>query len=274
MNKNDKIIINPFYNQFIYDIVYHAPREAKMKLSKKYLQAVRTPSTLKRFIAKASMEMKDEMLVQLGIQWVKVYFDRGYPQKSYLRDIFREYDIEKMSAPSMITTLIANRVYVTNDKHFAYQLGTMAHLQNHSIYGQSLLMAKAGYHRQRWQKEFDEKQTLEAEEHSKSAEYLVSTIFNAIQTYEFTEPITGLVKNDIKILFYLYYKKKFIHYDDLVAKFSGTLGKNKITSAIRRLCQGQYINKSVLDKKYEISSMGILQVNDFFQSVLKANEIN
>lgn len=275
MERRKKIAINPYFNQFIYDIVYNASREDRRSLlDRKYLVACRSPRNLRHFITKASMEEKDEMLVQLGVEWVKVYFDTGYPQKRYLRSIFEEYDIEKGGSPSLISTLIKNRVFVTGDKQFAALLGAMAQLQNHSIYSQSLLLSKAGYHLEKWKKESKDSDSIMANENIKKADQLVATFFSVMQSYECVEGLLGIHKNDIRILFYLYGRRnKYTPFDTIFGKFIGEMRKEKITTTIRRLHQSQMIAKSAKkeERQYLITASGIMLVNTFFQNILKAN---
>jgi hypothetical protein len=273
MKARAKLTVNPYFDQFIYDLVYHAPVEDRYKMSRKYIMACKNPTSLKAFLKKASVEEKDEMLLQLGIESFKIYFERGYPQKRYVREVFAQYKIEVGGKGHYLVDAIKNKMFVTSDREFAIQLGLMSKIHNHNVYTQSLLLNKAGYHLEKWKKDGDNEEMKTAQEQLRITEFLVTTILNTVQTYEFVQGLTGLLQNDMKILFYLYSLKTYVDYEKIVKRFSGDMTKNKVTSAIRRLYKGQYVSKSFIGRKYEISGLGIMQVNTFFQTVLKANSI-
>ena len=275
MGRTRKAAINPFYNQFIYDVVYNSPQESRRKLDPKYLRACRTAVSLRAYLQKSSTDEKDEMLLQLGVQWCKVFFDTGYPQKKFLRDIFEPYR-HGYGSTSLMTNIIQSRIFVTSDKDFAQQLGSIAQLQNHPSYTHALLLNKAGFHLEKWKKNLNESTTKQAEESLKNSAQLVSVILSTIQTFEYVEGLLGILKNDIKILLYLYGRKsRPTKFENILSRFAGDMSKSKLTSGLRRMMQEQKVSRgaNMKDPDYSITGVGIMSVNTFFQTILKANEI-
>lgn len=268
-----KVPLPPFYIQFVYDVIYKASIEDKKRIPIQYIKACKNSSSIQKFLDRAMPEQIDEILLHLGVQWCKVYFDKKDTDKRYLKNIFSEYITDNGGYGALLANLIKNRVYVTNDKQFALHLGLVSHLENNSIYTQQLLLNKAGFHLEKWKKDNYGDGHNQILEQNKITKYLVSTILNAIQYYEICTSVTKYSQNETKVLLYLYTKEhKYLKKERIIQRFAGEMSGHKVAGCLRRLYQLQALSKNTKGE-YQIAALGILAVNDFFGAVLKSNNI-
>lgn len=268
-----QLVISPCLNNFLYDIWYNSPEQVKNDLPRKYRVASKNSRTVQSFIGKCSQEEKQELLTLLGVEWLMVFFDRGFPQKKYLREIFGKYKDKENNKNTMVTDAIKDRIYVTADTEFIHLLGLMSKIENHHTYPQNLLLHKSGYHIMKWQKSFKESKSIIAEENEAAAKYLIKTALNASIATQVGGTLFGLIQNDVLILMYLYTLR---HLSVTVSRIhngvSDIFTKNAITNSLNRLYKGNLVRKSVSGKEYTISALGMMRINDVLEYIIKSNE--
>lgn len=268
-----QLTISPCLNNFIYDILFNAPTEVKNNLPRKYRNAVKNSRTAQSFIGKCSHEEKLEILTLLEVQWYMCFFDRGFPQKRYLKDIFLKYKDAENNVQVMLNDLIKDRIYVTSDVEFARQIGIMSKIQNHHSYIQNMLLSKAGYHIKKWKKIVKDPKTLTAKENEVSVRYLMSTCMNFVRAMDMATSVFGVLENDINILLYLYgTTHHYVSADVVCSRFGEVLTRNAITTSFKRMYLNGLIRKSAKGIEYSISPMGVKKVSEIIEFVLKANE--
>lgn len=266
-----RITVNPFLNDFVYDVLYHASVDQKKKLPKRYAKKVRTHFAARKFVDKSYFEEKMEILQALGYNWFFLFFENTRQHGRSLKEIFEKYRIDDRSLAQQV---LESKVYVFSDKKFAHHLGVMSDSANSPQYTQSLLLNKAAYHVEKWKKEMKAPITDTARTHLVISKYLVEMALNMLLQIEYTEDF-GMPRNDFKILSYLYIKQHtFVEYGKIVQRFPNNLSLAKITGALRRLFQsGMIITTPVaFEKKYQITALGINTIANFYKNVLKANE--
>lgn len=267
-----RIVVNPFLNDFIYDIIYQATTEQKRGLPRRYTKKVRDSAATRKFVDRSYFEEKMEVLQSLGYSWFFIFFEQTKHDGRTLKEIFEKYRADEKRTPAQ--SLLENRMYVTSDRKFAHQLGLMADFANSPHYSQSLLLNKAGYHIQKWKKQMKAPINDMARDQMDISKYLVEMSLNMTIQVDYTEDF-GMARNDFKILSYLYTKQHiFVDYVNITQRFSNNLTLAKITGSLRRLLNNSMISKTpkVTERKYQITALGINAIATFYKNVLKANE--
>lgn len=268
-----RICVQPFLNDFLYDILYHASTEQKRKLPKRYAKKLRDGATTRRLVEHTYFEEKMDILQGLGYTWFLVFHEDTRTDFRNLKEVFEKYRAEE--GKTTLQSVVEKKMYVSSDRKFCYQLGLMADSANSPNYSQSLLLNKAGYHIQKWKKQMKGPITDTAREHMEITKYLMEMLLNMALELEYIDDFLGITRNDIKILSYLYIKQNiFVDYGQIVQRFSNNLSLTKITGCLRRLCQKGMVNKTpkANEKRYQISAYGLMSVATFYKNVLKANE--
>lgn len=267
-----RIAVNPFLNDFMYDVLYHSTADQRKKLPKRYSKKVRNSATTRKLCDRSFFEEKMEIFQALGYNWFFLFFEDTKVKRT-LKEIFEKYRASENKTPAQ--SIIENKVYVFSDRNFAYQLGLMSDAANGSQYSQNLLLNKAGYHIEKWKKQMKGNVTNMSLYHIVVSKYLTEMSLNMCLQLDYIEGFLGITRNDFKVLSYLYIRENvYVDYEDMVQRFSENLNLHKITGCLRRLFQSGMIQKtpSINEKKYQITALGINAMSEFNKNILKANE--
>lgn len=197
-----RICVNPFLNEFLYNVLYHATISEKKEIPKRYAKKIKTSSAAQKFVNTSYIEEKLEVLTALGVGWTLVFYDKKKNKAKSITKIFES--CTKDNQKDYIKLAMEQGVYLMTDRHMIMYQGLMADQTNHAIFSQSLLLSKAGYHTGKWRKTINSGETQTAKEHLEVAPYLAETILNTAIGLEYVEGTAGVTKNDFKILCYLY----------------------------------------------------------------------
>lgn len=269
-----RLSINPFFNEFLYNVIYASTTEQKKEIPSKYAKKMKTHTAAKIFANKSFLEEKLDVLTALGQRWVLVVFDKKKNNVEHFNQMFEE--AKDSERADLVRIAVRRGMYLMADRHFAFFQGLMADQTNHGIYAQNLLLDKAGYHLHKWKKKIKAGETEIAKSHAEIAPYLVETIMNTQINLEYIEGTLGITKNDFKVLCYLYIRHHvYVKYEELMQRFSGNLTNNKITGCLRRLHIAHMVQRPPVSntKEYQITAVGIKAVTQFWRQILKANEI-
>lgn len=258
----------------MFDVLYGSTPDQKKSLPSKYRKATKNSRQAQAFIRKSTQEEKQELLTLLGIEWLIVLFDRGFPQKRHLKEIFEKYKDPGNNRQAAIADAVKDRVYVLSDAEFFHNMGLMAQVLNTNSYKHDLLLSRAGFHIQRWGKAFKDVETKITEDYSASANYMVKYALNTILAYEMSSSMFGVINTDTKILLYLYsFRSTYIGFDKMLERFGGNLSTFKVRSAVRRLLESQMIQKKLKEQSYTIAALGLRKVAEVYKHILKSNEL-
>lgn len=268
-----RIVVNPFFNDFVYDILFNATTKEKGVLPKRYLKKVKSNVTARQFVDKSYLEEKLEILMNLGFNWnLIVYEDKKNRLKS-IKEIFECYMPEKDA--NLLNHVIINKIFVHSDRKMAYQQGLMSDVNHSMNYSQNLLLDKAGYHIMKWKKEMSGRYTDTAKNHHIVTKGMSDITGSVLVQIDYIDSYVGVTVNDFKILNYLYGRHSvYVEFERMADHFSNNLSLNKITGCLRRLSEKNMIQKTpkAYEKKYQITALGINAINNFYQQVHKGNE--
>lgn len=268
-----QLAVNPYINEFLYDVLFNATTEEKRSVPKRYMKKIKTASAAKQFCNKSVLEEKLEVFSALGMGWTIVLFNKTRKQKT-VNQMFEK--LKSTERKDYINVAMENGMYLMSDRHFAYFQGLMADQTNHGIFSQNLLLNKAGFHIGGWKKKINSGETVLAKEHAEVSKYLVETVLNTAINLEYMQGMLELTPNDFKVLCYLYTRYHvYVSYSEILQRFSGNMSMNKVTGCLRRLSQNNHVQKppNPNTKEYQITAIGIKSVNTFWRLILKANEI-
>lgn len=260
-----KFPLNPYFREFVYDILYNIPEEKKFILKGKYYRVGKTNSYTKRFCDTAGIEEIMHVLSILGIEWTMIFFDDSSKER-FIRNVFEKFNDDEKGAE--LRKIIKQRIYITSQKQFINNLATAAQTVHTNVYVKNLELLKAGYHYRNWPKKLDSLKVKEGFYNSDSLLYLSDTILNSYISCK--QP--HMNENDLLILLYLYrHQHKYIGFHKLGEKFAGILSRYKIINAANSLKEGGKIQKHPKDKTFTITATGINDVIRIMNNVLQAN---
>jgi predicted transcriptional regulator len=209
----------------------------------------------------------------LGFNWFIIVIEETGLSMKYAKQVFDSYRPEGQILTAK--DIVEKHLYVTSDRKFAYEHGLMADMANSPQYSQALLLNKAGYHIEKWRKSMKGPLTDTAKYHIDITKYLIEMSLNISLQLDYIHDFLGITRNDFKILSYLYIKQHtFVDYAQIFQRFSDNLNLHKVTGCIRRLSQAGMIVKTpkTMERKYQITALGIKGIADFYKQILKANE--
>jgi hypothetical protein len=257
--------VDSVFNEFVYTAIFKSSYDEKRLVSKRFHKKIMTERGAKSFAEKSSKEEKEELLAQLGYDYFYVMTKRG----KTLRHI-------KQYLPILISKKTAGEVvaeegfYITSDKQIIRTLGLLARLTHSSSYYLDMEMVRQGYHIHKWNKRFGGSQELHYREVDETASLLCKNMMNAILNAEKSKELFGTTKNAVFILLYLYTAKGLeISEEKMKREIVGSISKVQYANAFREVLDGGLIDR--IQGTLSITSSGIKIVNDFFHSVVHAN---
>ena len=260
--------IDPILNDFIYSLLYGASYEEKRGLKGKYLRAVMSGDTAKRFCTSSSREEKEYLLSHFGVQFFYVITKKGVTVKK-MEEIFTTFKAGKKVAA--LREMAEAGVYVCSDKEFTQMLGVMAQSIHHHSFFLNLEFLRQGYHIQKWKKHSTNEKDLQVREAQESAKVLATTMLNACVIMDYVEGLLGLTPTSMKLLLYLYsLSHTYVEDSVLYSRFAGAFNKTKYRYAMKALLKGDMILQQgpKIRREITITTAGIKRVNSFLDSAM------
>lgn len=258
-------------NELIYTLAYCLTDDQKSVLPYAYLDQIRTAKKARRFANKSSTDQKREFLSYLGLSSFFVIANLENQTASNLKEVLTEY--KKGSQVGALKKLAEDGVFVSSDKEFVYLLGMLSQSITTPTYSMNLELMRVGYHLRRWPKKMKSELDEESEDLKISADVIAKLILFSEINFDFTEIISGVLKNEMKLLYFMYFKKgQYLSLEEMKNYFLGNMPGTKIAVSLRRLIDSQMMRKNTdwEHKEYTITKLGIRTVHEFRDRVLKS----
>lgn len=273
MSNTNKIISIPVLNDYIYTVLFQASYEQKRGLKGKYLKAAMSAKSAKSFASNSTREEKEMMLAHFGLEYFYVISPKSLGFQK-LKDILKKF--EKNKKISAIKDIAEEGVYVTSDVEFLKLLGYMSQAIHHPSFFLNLEINRQGYHIQKWAKNNFNQNDFLIREVSENAIRLSRTALAMDFSMTYSQGLTGVHPNELRILLYLYSRSNISISDEaLLDYFNGKMKPLQFRYAIKSLCKSQCIKRSInaADKaEYSIAGAGVSHVNHFINNSISQND--
>lgn len=270
---NKLLVRNPYLNEFVWDLLYNVTMEQKKKLSKPFLQILKSPIKCKNFAEFSTLDEKVRFLSELGMDCSIVFFQDKIQSMNRLKVILEKYEEDKQVAASKEITQL--KVFVSSDKQVKWLLGLMADTIHHKSYFLNLEYNRAVYHVKKWDRNRHTPESKELNETIESSDFVAKFLISAFNSLGTVSSFLEVTQYDIKILLYLYnYRHLYLEKARIWDYFSGDITKGNVTTCLKRLFLNEYIRKHADYRilKYSITGSGIQMVNQFMSRVLKSTQ--
>lgn len=266
-----RLIENPYFNEFLYDVMHNAFQHQKERLNGRYERQMRSSRSAKGFAKSAKLEQRQDILTHLGLHWFMVICNDDFTPAN-LKTIMQQYQGNRPA--SSLKEMAAKKLYITSDKQFIHLLNLMADTIHTPAYSFNLELNKIGYAVKKWTKQVDfaaHEKAIESIEHLD----LMVKLFNSFTANIVKIPEHfGLLHTDLRILGYLWeYRNVYVPLTKVHHDFAGDLSKKLISRAINDMIGKQFIRGHADYRKneYTITSMGINVVAQYIKKVLRLN---
>lgn len=263
-------IDNPFFNEFVYDILQKATWEQKRRLPGNMYKVITNERSARIWIKRSSIEEKDVVLALLGIKYFKIYANSEASSLKELKDILASYGLNKRV--SGLNDLIRQNFFVYSDKEVISLFSLMAAGCHSLTYLLNRDYAKTSYGFLKWQKDADLATDTEIKEAIEGAKMIATFSLKAMLIGSYFPNGLGLTENEFKVLVYFYPKKHtYVPRGTIHDDFNGYLSTIKVTTALRKLWEAKYLEREA-DKKtnYSITARGIKAVHDYMNAIFHA----
>lgn len=270
MLKN-RIIHDPFLDEFLYHLIYKASREQRDRFPIETTKIFKSSKAAKGFIKKATLEQKLYFLTLFGVEWSMVLGNRKTIPKD-LKAIIGLFKSDKHT--DALDLMIEKNIFVFSGEQFMDYMGVMGAVNHDNSYSYNIELKKAGYHLKKWQKNVSYKnydETVESgETYSKLLDLVLKVLLNEISV----EANHGLKENDLMILLFLYSKRSTnVSHEFLWDYFGGYIDKREVSQTVKRLRDKYFVRASAISKQreYAITTLGINSLNMFIKKTLLTN---
>jgi hypothetical protein len=252
-------------NDFIYTALFNASSEVKKGLHGKYLNACENEKTAKKFLETATREEKEYILSHFGYQFYYLICPYS-PSNKTLKEVMEMNGYK-------LPLLQKAGLYIHSDKELMHLMGLTCKSVHTPSYEMNLELMRQSYHVKKWSRTVPVKD--QSGEVAEADSVLMRTLLSATITMNYQAGITGLSDLQIQILLFLHInrnkERSISDLDDLFSGYKGRYTPAGFKSAINSLILNQYIQKSSVDKKLTITSLGIKKCQEYRDAVLTNN---
>lgn len=263
-------IDNPFFNEFVYDIIYKATWAQKRKLNGSFYKIIQSEKAAKAWIKKSSIEEKDILLAQLGVRFFKVYANTEISTVQGLKDIMDKYGLKKRV--SSLNELIKQNFFVSSDKQFINLLCFMSSSCHTITYLLNRDYAKSSYKLTKWQKDANIETDTQIKDAIEGSNYVSQFMLHTMMAKEYMPENVGLDENELRILLYLFPRDAvYTPRTEIHNFFNGVISKGKVTNAINRMIEDRILERNMLELlSYSITGRGKEIGHDHMKRVFHA----
>lgn len=262
------LIKDAILNEFFFDAVFHATREARQRLTPKQLKSIKTPKSTKRFAVNSTVDEKAHILSALGVSYCIMFFPSGLFTNKSLKDLFAKY--EDIDPKKKAEAVLQDKVMAVTDRQVTLISQLMANQCHSDSYLLSRDFHKIGHHILNW----EEPENAITEATLESLEYLSVITKLGLNFILAAKNLTvNRVNNDldINILMYLITRRnRYVTKAEIDTHFRPYYKVATITSAVKRLLENLYIDKhpSTKDRQYISTSLGITEAMSFIKKTM------
>jgi len=267
------MVSDPYFDEFIYDIIYSLTPTQRRQLDGKYAQACSTPKRAQSFARTAPLEQKYFLLALLGIKRATVLFDEKTTWANF-KAILQNY--RERNPGAGLKELAAQRVYISTDREFMFSLISMAQSIHHPQYTMSMEMNKLGYRLSQWgawKKSIANAEFIKANENIETVNRFSLLLEQQSKTMETLEPVFRITYPDFRILNMLFRNRhRYVSRHEMITYFKGCINKPVVSASLFSLKKEVLIQGSALTKnEVTITATGINLMDKIFQRILSSN---
>lgn len=264
-----KVLLNdPVLNEFIFDWIFMASQEDKKRLSARQLRSIKTPKAAKRFAVSTTLDEKLEFYQKMGGAYAVLLFPNGLFTAKKAQELFAEY--ESLQPKDRVKYMLDNKVMAVTDRQVALLTNLMANACHNDTYLMNRDFYKIGVHALNWE-EPEHALTEATKETLEYVRVLNKMIHNSIMGAK--SLTVNKVSNDVdmNILQFLFTKNgNYVTKQVIDDRFRGYYKIATVTSAVKRLMEGLYIDRhpSSKEREYTLTSLGIEEVMAFIKRTM------
>lgn len=268
-----KLVHDPYFDEFIYDIIYSLTPVQRRELNDEYEKVCRSPKKAKAFCRLASLEQKFHLLAQLGIKRATILFRENILPENF-KDVLQAYRSKKAAAG--LKEMAAQKLYVSTDRELMFLLISMAQSIHHPQYSLSVEWNKLGYKVDqwgRWKKTADNVDFTTANENIEAINKFALLLEHYNRTMESSEHVFRIKETDFRVLNYLFRNRhRYVPRDEIMNYFEGSIGKVIMFHSLKALTDAVLIQGSAKNKKeIMITATGINLIGNVYKRIINSN---
>lgn len=268
-----KLVHNPYFDEFIYDIIYSLTTKQKRDLDPVYAKMVSTPKKAKAFCRLGSLEQKFHFLASVGIKWSSILYCETASPKNF-KEVLKAY--QKEGRTHGLKQMANNQIYITTDREFMFMLMTMAQSIHHPQYSLNMEWNKLGYKMGAlgvWTKSAANVEFTKANENIDALNRFSLLWEQQQRTTEIIESTFSINENDFRILNFLFRNKhRHVGKEEMFKYFETIIKDSMMYKSLKGLTENLYIQQSAMNKKdYTITALGINLIDKIFQRAINTN---
>lgn len=265
----------PLLNNYMYDLCYNLPTDIVKTLPIKYRRILFSQQSTKGFCEKSTIDEKLHFFHLIGLTNSLTIFPETIKGKNQTKEFFKKYEENKLAGAQKDHAIL--NIHVSTDKETSHLMGLMAMNLSAKGYRMNLDYNKTAFHLKGWNKRLITAEGTLFDETIESADLIVKTMLNTIDSIDRVELLHEIGQMDMKVLLFLYLNRsRYVSKEYIWSFFITATTKGKVTSSIKRVMQDGYIRKHIdwRNLKYTITSKGEDMVYSFIKRILKLNNFD
>lgn len=257
-------IDDPFFVEFVYHCIATAKREQLIRVPFDLDKFTKTPSAIKAFAEKASLEQRLVMLSRLGVEWKLWLAPMAEMNKQVIIETLQNYKEE--ARLESVNKMIGDKHFVFGDRDVMTILGMMAqncHSETYRINRDYSLLAEQVVEGETKLSNVESVKSL-LEDHK----LLLRFSLNVLLSQDYIDGQTSFDAEDIMVLqFLLLHKNTFVEQNKIIDKFN-KYKKNTITRVLYKLFKSHHIDKFPGKQRYCIANLGVQVLTNLMARVV------
>lgn len=125
MPKRRKLFFDIKFNEWLFNVLVNLTPDQKQYLNHAEIRLLRSPSSIKAFIANENLERQLTLLSKIGLQWNLSFFENTKIVAETVKATYRQYTMKGKTVEN-IEDLIKQKVFVINSRDVSISLSLMS----------------------------------------------------------------------------------------------------------------------------------------------------